>query len=114
MTVNRTKSKYWPSSICEVVYEGSHRRTGCQFSWTCDRKDKKIRDKNAYSIAESVAEDVMLGRVDDPTSNSKFYHTTSIRPYWAKSKKLVESTTIGRHRFYDLRTERNDVSKTGN
>ena len=34
--LNRMRHPGYPKSICGVVYEGSARGTGCQFSFTCD------------------------------------------------------------------------------
>ena len=44
VTLNRVKSRHYPNSVCEVVYEGPHTANGfpkrdrCQFSWYCDGK----------------------------------------------------------------------------
>ena len=34
--MNRVNHRVYPDTICGVVYEGSERVTGCQFSFTCD------------------------------------------------------------------------------
>ena len=39
----RARTPGRPSTICGVVYEGSGRRTGCQFSFTCDRASDVAR-----------------------------------------------------------------------
>ncbi|MDY7099309.1 MAG: cell wall hydrolase, partial [Pseudomonadota bacterium] len=36
VVLNRVAHPSWPASVCGVVYEGSQRSTGCQFSFTCD------------------------------------------------------------------------------
>ena len=47
VTLNRVKSKHYPNTVCEVVYEGPHHASGhpkrdrCQFSWYCDGKMMK-------------------------------------------------------------------------
>ena len=54
VTLNRVDSKHFPSSVCEVVYEGPHYtgangqlypvRDRCQFSWYCDGKGDDPRE----------------------------------------------------------------------
>lgn len=34
--LNRTRVARFPSSVCGVVFDGSQRTTGCQFTFTCD------------------------------------------------------------------------------
>jgi hypothetical protein len=34
--LNRMRSSVYPHSVCGVVYQGSERKTGCQFTFTCD------------------------------------------------------------------------------
>src|SRR4029078_12166638 len=36
VVLNRVRNPAFPASICSVVYEGSTRATGCQFTFTCD------------------------------------------------------------------------------
>jgi len=106
VTINRTKSKQWSRSICGVVYEGSNKKTGCQFSWTCDKRiSKKIKEQKVYAEIYLIAYEVMIGLHPDSTANSKFYHTVSIRPYWSKSKEIFSEVIIGQHKFYSFKTE---------
>ncbi|HCR66389.1 MAG TPA: cell wall hydrolase, partial [Oceanicaulis sp.] len=34
VVINRSRHRAYPNSICGVVYQGSERRTGCQFTFT--------------------------------------------------------------------------------
>ena len=34
--LNRTRHPGFANTVCGVVYQGSNRKTGCQFSFTCD------------------------------------------------------------------------------
>ncbi|HEX6073589.1 MAG TPA: cell wall hydrolase, partial [Sphingomicrobium sp.] len=36
VVLNRVRHPAFPASVCGVVYEGSTRPTGCQFTFTCD------------------------------------------------------------------------------
>ena len=36
VVLNRMRHASYPNSICGVVFEGSSRQTGCQFTFTCD------------------------------------------------------------------------------
>lgn len=98
--LNRVSSKHYPDSICGVVYQGASRKTGCQFSFTCDnRLSKKPSERRAWAKALRTAEFVTLGRLDDTkVAPAMFYHTDYVQPYWASS--MVEVAKIGRHIFY--------------
>ena len=36
VVLNRVRHPAYPNSVCGVVYQGSERSTGCQFTFTCD------------------------------------------------------------------------------
>src|ERR671914_1597842 len=36
VVLNRVRHPAYPDTVCGVVFQGSERRTGCQFSFTCD------------------------------------------------------------------------------
>ena len=36
VVLNRLRHPAYPNSVCGVVYQGSERATGCQFTFTCD------------------------------------------------------------------------------
>src|SRR4051794_29052708 len=36
VVLNRVRHPAFPNSVCGVVYQGSERSTGCQFTFTCD------------------------------------------------------------------------------
>src|SRR4051812_14116005 len=36
VVLNRVRHPAYPDSVCGVVYQGSARATGCQFTFTCD------------------------------------------------------------------------------
>lgn len=105
-TLNRVRSKKFPGSICDVVYQGSHFKNGtpkrdmCQFSWYCDGASDKIKNKRAWAESIRVASYLANGRnwILDITDGAEFYHADYVSPRWARSKK--KTTQIDRHIFY--------------
>lgn len=95
--MNRVRSGYYPNSVCGVVYQGSHRSTGCQFTFTCDGSiDHRPRGR-AWDRAQRVATAVMSGYTRPITQGATHYHTLAVNPVW--NSGLVE-TTIESHVFY--------------
>jgi len=100
VVLNRVKHPAFPKSVCGVVYEGSHRSTGCQFTFTCDGSLSRRPMASKWAAAQSVAEDAMDGRADDVVGASTHYHASWMVPYWRSS--MVETTRIGGHIFYRM------------
>jgi spore germination cell wall hydrolase CwlJ-like protein len=98
VVLNRVRHPAFPSSVCGVVFQGSERRTGCQFSFTCDGSLGRRRDPGAWQRAAEIAEEALSGGVYAQVGNATHYHTTAILPYWAPS--LRRSAVIGSHIFY--------------
>jgi hypothetical protein len=98
VVLNRVAHPAYPSTVCGVVYQGSERRTGCQFSFTCDGSLARIPNRMFWLRAENVARAALTGFVYAPVGLATHYHTVQIHPYWADS--LAYLGTIGAHRFY--------------
>jgi spore germination cell wall hydrolase CwlJ-like protein len=108
VTLNRVKSKHYPNSVCEVVYEGPKHANGimkrdrCQFSWYCDGKDDEVRNKGKlWNTAQSLAKYVLSRQKDliDITDGALFYHANYIdAPRWTQRKEVHAS--IDQHIFY--------------
>ena len=98
VVLNRVRHPAFPASICGVVYQGSMRRTGCQFSFTCDGSLSKRIDPAAWARARQVAETALQGSVYPDIGFATHYHTTAVRPWWAPS--LTRVRTVGSHIFY--------------
>jgi len=98
VVLNRVHSPAWPNSVCGVVFQGSERSTGCQFTFTCDGSLARIPSRSGWARAHRIAADALHGRVFEPVGNATNYHTIWIRPYWAPT--LVNLVTIGAHTFY--------------
>ena len=101
VVLNRARHPAYPQSVCGVVYQGSQRRTGCQFSFTCDGSLARRIEPGAWGRARQVAEAALSGRVYAPVGLATHYHTTAIRPWWAAS--LTRAITVGSHIFYRWR-----------
>ena len=98
VVMNRVRSPAYPNSVCGVVYQGSHRTTGCQFTFTCDGSlDRRPRGV-AWERAQQVATAVLQGYTRPVTQRATHYHTTGVNPVW--NSGLVETTRIGVHIFY--------------
>ncbi|MEO0462201.1 MAG: cell wall hydrolase [Pseudomonadota bacterium] len=98
VVLNRVAHSAWPSSVCGVVYEGSQRSTGCQFSFTCDGSLARRAGGATWARAQRIAESALSGDVYAPVGLATHYHTRWVNPYWASS--LDHVGTIGAHIFY--------------
>ncbi len=98
VVLNRVAHRSWPGSVCGVVYEGSQRSTGCQFSFTCDGSLARRASGSAWTRAQRIASEALSGSVYEPVGHATHYHTLWVNPYWASS--LDHVGTIGAHRFY--------------
>lgn len=96
--LNRMRSPVYPHSVCGVVYQGSERQTGCQFTFTCDGSLARAPAPASWARAAGVAAAALGGYVYAPVGWATNYHADYVVPYWAQS--LAKLTTIGRHIFY--------------
>ncbi len=101
VTLNRTRSPYFPDTICEVVHEARwdpiRRRLVAHFSWTELKMRSEPRGpawKQAMAVARAAYDDTHVPVVP----GALFYHATRIHPGWAGTQRVV--ATIGRHIFY--------------
>jgi hypothetical protein len=96
--LNRMRHPTYPNSVCGVIYQGSERATGCQFSYSCDGSMARIPARASWLRAQRVAAQALAGYVFSPVGMATHYHATYVYPYWAPSLNFVG--TIGAHRFY--------------
>lgn len=101
VVLNRVRDRAFPDSVCGVVYQGSMRRTGCQFSFTCDGSMAFRRDPASWTHARDIAVAALSGQVFAPIGSATFYHADYVLPWWASSMDRV--ATIGAHIFYRWR-----------
>ena len=98
VVLNRVRDPNYPSSVCGVIYQGSERRTGCQFTFTCDGALARKPDPFLYTRARLVAVAALSGRVEPLVGLATHYHTRQVVPYWRTD--LVKLRTVGAHIFY--------------
>jgi spore germination cell wall hydrolase CwlJ-like protein len=112
VTLNRVDSKWFPNSVCEVVYDGPHYtgsngkqfpvRDRCQFSWYCDGKGDDPREgSRLWEDSQELAKYVLLRQEELPdiTDGALHYHASYIAaPRWTARKKIT--TKIDTHIFY--------------
>lgn len=101
VVLNRVAHSAYPDTVCGVVFQGSERSTGCQFSFTCDGSLARTPSRKFWDRAQRVAMAALAGAVYKPVGLATHYHTIHIHPYWADS--LTNLTTIGAHTFYRWR-----------
>ena len=104
VTLNRLKSKRFPNTICKVVKQARYWnnnpvRNKCHFSWYCDGKSDRPKDKRAWDTALDIAHFLLLFNVEDFTKGSTHYHATYVKPKWSREMKVA--TVIGSHIFYE-------------
>lgn len=101
VVLNRVRDRAFPASVCGVVYQGSTRSTGCQFTFTCDGSLNRTPSAAGWARARAVASSALAGSVYAPVGSATFYHANYVSPWWATSMDKV--ATVGAHIFYRWR-----------
>ncbi len=94
--LNRVDSPLYPATICKVVKQRGG--GGCQFSYVCDGRTDRMRDKTAADLAGRIARAMLDGAPRLLTEGATHFHTRSVKPGW--SRRFAHTTTIGAHAFY--------------
>lgn len=97
VVLNRARHPAFPKSVCGVVFQGSNRSTGCQFSFTCNGAMRGGVNRAAWDRARRIADAAMSGAVYGPVGTATHFHTTAVSPNWAG---LVRIGQVGQHVFY--------------
>ncbi|HEV2596010.1 MAG TPA: cell wall hydrolase [Sphingomicrobium sp.] len=98
VVLNRVRHPAFPGTICGVVYEGSTKPTGCQFTFTCDNSLDRQPDTEGWRRALAVAEAALNGFVYDPVGWATHYHADYVVPVWAAT--MAKNAVVGAHLFY--------------
>ncbi len=98
VVLNRARHGAFPNSVCGVVFQGSGRRIGCQFSFTCDGSLRGRPNQAAWNRARDIASAALSGAVYAGVGNATHFHTTAVAPRWRNS--LVRVNQVGNHVFY--------------
>jgi N-acetylmuramoyl-L-alanine amidase len=105
VTYNRTESKAYKGSVCQVVFAPR------QFSWTHqqpydkilalldgDTKNLTAKDKQRFQVALDIASKPRVEFLKILPRDVLHYHSVKVNPYWKNYK--VKVATIGKHVFY--------------
>lgn len=98
VVLNRARHPAFPKTVCAVVYQGANRKSGCQFSFTCNGAMRGAVNRTAWSRAREVASKALSGQVFAAVGNATHFHTTAVSPSWRNS--LVRVNQVGDHLFY--------------
>jgi Cell Wall Hydrolase len=94
--LNRVDSPLYPQTVCGVVRQrGSG---GCQFSYICDGRTDRMREKGSADLAGRISRAMLDGAPRTLTDGATHFHTRSVRPSW--SRRYAHTATIGAHVFY--------------
>lgn len=99
VVLNRLNHPSFPKTICGVVFQGAERKTGCQFTFTCDGSMlRRTPSVTAWNDARKRAEEALDGSIDRSVFQATHYHADYVVPWWSRS--LVKLSQIGAHIFY--------------
>lgn len=107
VVLNRVRHSAFPNSVCGVVYQGSHRTTGCQFTFTCDGSLARAPAPRQWVQARRIAAEALAGEVYRPIGDATFYHANYVSPNWRGLDRIDQ---IGLHIFYRFRGRFGDTS----
>ncbi|PCD04630.1 cell wall hydrolase [Sphingomonas spermidinifaciens] len=96
--LNRVRHPAFPKTICGVVFQGAERRTGCQFTFTCDGALARRYSEAAWARAHDVAAAALRGKVEKAVGTATHYHTNWVVPYWSSS--LDKISEVHTHLFF--------------
>jgi len=89
VVLNRLRHPAFPKTVCGVVFQGSERRTGCQFTFTCDGAMARVPSQVALVRAREIADAALSGTVDKSVGTATHYHTDWVVPYWRSSLEKI-------------------------
>ena len=96
--MNRVRSFGYPKTVCGVVFQGSERSTGCQFTFTCDGSMRRPMSEQRFRDAQDIAEMALSGALPNRVDDATHYHAFYVAPSW--SHALTRVGQIGAHIFY--------------
>ena len=102
VVLNRVRHSAFPHSVCGVVFQGSERRTGCQFTFTCDgAMQRRQPSAAAWQQARMVAVGMLSGRTEPLVGHATHYHTNWVHPVW--SGEMQKIAAVDTHLFFRWR-----------
>jgi len=101
VTLNRTHSREFPASVCQVVYQkhwnSQRRETVYAFSWTGLTVTTNFHSA-AWRQAKEIARTVLTHQRRPTMQGALYYHNMDVKPSWSHHHKRL--AVIGRHIFY--------------
>lgn len=98
VVLNRVRHPAFPATVCGVIYQGSERASGCQFSYACDGSMARVPSRTGWARAARTAAAALAGYVFAPVGLATHYHTFAVTPSW--NRTLVMTDAIGAHFFH--------------
>jgi len=99
VVMNRVFSGFYPNNVCGVVYQNSHRKLACQFTFACDGIPDVVNEPDMWAQAKEIARDMLDGKLWLPeVGHSTHYHAYWVHPAWVNEMKRLHK--IGVHSFY--------------
>jgi hypothetical protein len=99
VVMNRVFSGFYPTTVCGVVYQNSHRKLACQFTFACDGIPDVVNEPDMWTQAKEIARDMLDGKLWLPeVGHSTHYHAYWVHPAWVNEMKRLHK--IGVHSFY--------------
>ena len=99
--LNRVRHPAFANTVCGVVFQGSERPTGCQFTFTCDGSLARRYSDDLWRAARQRAEEALGGYVHPPVGTATHYHANYVYPAW--SGELDKIAAVGPHLFFRWR-----------
>ncbi len=101
VVLNRLRHPAFPKTVCGVVFAGSDRKTGCQFTFSCDGSLARTPPSAAWTRAREVADAALSGFVAKSVGLATYYHADWVVPYWRDT--LDKVATVHSQIFYRWR-----------
>jgi hypothetical protein len=98
VVINRLRHPAFPKTVCGVVFQGSDRITGCQFTFTCDGALARKPPPTPWIGARQIARSALTGTVFRPVGYATHYHTQEVVPDWRTSLDKIK--LVGTQIFY--------------
>ena len=102
VVLNRVRHRAFPHSVCGVVFQGSERATGCQFTFTCDGSMARRHPSPAiWRQARVIAAEMLTGQTEPLVGHATHYHTDWVHPVW--SGQMNKIAAVDTHLFFRWR-----------
>src|SRR5262245_44328981 len=99
VVLNRVFSGKYPDTVCGVVYQNSHRRLPCQFTFAGDGIPDVVKEPEAMERAKNIARETLDGKLWLPeVGKATHYHAYWVRPSWVR--EMTKLHKLGVHTFY--------------